>query len=199
MTSCKLCHGLLIKFRVVSSSSCVPRLQALGILHTSVRHVALSCTTKAAKCRQFKVFIISLSMGWIQQQKETTLNAKYKLPKMPYKGERITPQIMRMKQKSLVTEIGDVVEDPEFPLLTKRRPITVPGPPKGMTKVRPDSAQAVTSSSQAQTRQDAPSAEQTTPEAAAAAAYVRLQGRWHIAVLTSITNIWMPLSHCGWL
>lgn len=112
-------------------------------------------------CRHFKVFVITLSMGWIQQQKKTTLDAKYKLPKMPYKGDRISTQIMRIQQKSLVTEMQDMVEEPEFPLLTKRRPITVPGPPKGTT-VRPDSAQAATSSSQPQQSQDVSSSQQTS-------------------------------------
>lgn len=132
-------------------------------------------------CRQFKVFIISLSMGWIQQQKKTKLDAKYKLPKMPYKGERIAKQIMRMKRKSLVTDMGDVVEDPEFPLLTKRRPITVPGPPKGSTTVRPDSAQTATASGQSGQSQDASSAEKTLIEPAAAAVSCTPQGQqsWH--------------------
>ncbi|KAA6428743.1 MAG: hypothetical protein FRX49_01618 [Trebouxia sp. A1-2] len=124
---------------------------------------------KQAKAfRQFKVFIISLSMGWIQQQKKTTLDPKYKLPKMPYKGEHITKQIMRMKKKSLVTDMGDVVEDPEFPLLTKRRPITVPGPPKHINKVRPDSAQTATNSMQAQKNKEASSAKQADKEPAVA-------------------------------
>jgi hypothetical protein len=122
------------------------------------------------------VFIISLSMGWIQQQKKTTLDPKYKLPKMPYKGDRITKQIMRMKKKSLVTDMGDVVEDPEFPLLTKRRPITVPGPPKGMNKVRSDSAQTATSSIQAQKSQEPCFAKQADREPAVATPSGRPEG-----------------------
>ena len=122
------------------------------------------------------MFIISLSMGWIQQQKKTTLDPKYKLPKMPYKGDRITKQIMRMKKKSLVTDMGDVVEDPEFPLLTKRRPITVPGPPKGMNKVRPDSAQTATNSIQTQKSQEASAARQADKQPAVATPSGRPEG-----------------------
>ena len=116
-------------------------------------------------------------MGWIQQQRKTKLDAQYKLPKMPYKGERISKQIMRMKRKSLVTDMGDVVEDPEFPLLTKRRPITVPGPPKGTATVRPDSAQTATASSQAGHSQNASSANRTLSEPAAAAVSGTPQGQ----------------------
>ena len=91
-------------------------------------------------------------MGWIHQQKKVKLNPKYKLPKMPYKGERISTQIMRMKKKSLVTDMGDIAEDPEFPLITKKRPITVPERPKGhkdQQKVRQDPVEPATSSSKA--------------------------------------------------
>ena len=82
---------------------------------------------------------------------------------MHYKGERITSQYMRM-DKQLVKDMGDVVDDPEFPLVTKRRPITVPGPPKGFNKVRADPAPAATSSSQATAQQAGAeiSAQQTT-------------------------------------
>ena len=113
--------------------------------------------------RHLKVFLITFAISWIQQQKKITLNPKYKLPKMHYKGERITPQIMRM-DKQMVKEIGDVVDDPDFPLMTKRRPITVPGPPKSSNKARQDASQAATSSSQAQAQQQGAdmSARQTT-------------------------------------
>ena len=81
--------------------------------------------------RPLKVYLINMAMGWVQQKKELELDPKYKLPKMRYKGDSgVTPQTMRMDAKPLVTEMRDVPEDPEFPLLTKRRPITVPGPPK---------------------------------------------------------------------
>lgn len=139
------------------------------------------------------MFIISLSMGWIQQQKKTLLDPKYKLPKMPYKGNCITKQIMRMKKKSLVTDMGDVVEDPEFPLLTKRRPITVPGPPKGMNKVRPDSAQAATNSVQAQKSQEASSAKQADKEPAAATPSGRLEGL--LELTSAVDYIGRPIEH----
>lgn len=86
------------------------------------------------------MYLISLAIKWVQQKKEITLDPKYKLPKMRYKGVIVTPQTMRMDAKPLVTEMRDVPEDPQFPLMTKRRPITVPGPPKaksGPTKTPP--------------------------------------------------------------
>lgn len=95
-------------------------------------------------CRHLKNFLISFAIAWIQQQKKITLDAKYKLPKMHYKGERISSQIMRM-DKQLVKDLGDVV-DPEFPLMTKRRPITVARGPTVSTKTRGDKAQAATCS-----------------------------------------------------
>ncbi|DBA76314.1 TPA: hypothetical protein ACH3X1_010027 [Trebouxia sp. C0004] len=149
---------------------------------------------KQAKAfRQFKVFIISLSMGWIQQQKKTTLDPKYKLPKMPYKGDRITKQIMRMKKKSLVTDMGDVIEDPEFPLLTKRRPITVPGPPKGMKKVRPDSAQTANDSIQAQKSQEASSAKQVDREPVVATPSGRSEGLLELS--SAVDYVGRPIEH----
>lgn len=102
-------------------------------------------------CRHLKNFLISFAIAWIQQQKKITLDAKYKLPKMHYKGERISSQIMRM-DKQLVQDMGDVV-DPEFPLMTKRRPITVPRGPTGSTKTRDDKAQAATCSGAATAHQ----------------------------------------------
>lgn len=77
------------------------------------------------------MYLINMAMGWVKQKKELELDPKYKLPKMRYKGDNgVTPQTMRMDTKPLVTEMRDIPADPEFPLLTKRRPITVPGPPK---------------------------------------------------------------------
>lgn len=102
-------------------------------------------------CRHLKNFLISFALAWIQQQKKITLDAKYKLPKMHYKGERISSQIMRM-DKQLVKDMGDVV-DPEFPLMTKRRPITVPRAPTGSFKTRDGTAQAAISSSAASSQQ----------------------------------------------
>ncbi|KAL3141806.1 hypothetical protein ABBQ32_004480 [Trebouxia sp. C0010 RCD-2024] len=96
---------------------------------------------QAKAFRHLKLFLISFALAWIQQQKKITLDAKYKLPKMHYKGERVTSQIMRV-DKQLVEDMGDVMEDPEFPLMTKRRHVTVPRAPKEITKVRDDTAQA---------------------------------------------------------
>ena len=59
---------------------------------------------------------------------------------MHYKGDRISSQIMRM-DKQLVKDMGDVV-DPDFPLMTKRRQITVPRAPTAST--RDGTAQAAT-------------------------------------------------------
>lgn len=108
-------------------------------------------TTHGFACRHLKTFLISFALAWIQQQKKITLDAKYKLPKMHYKGDRISSQIMRM-DKQLVKDMGDVV-DPEFPLITKRRQITVPRAPKAANKTRDDTAQAATGSVPAASQQ----------------------------------------------
>ena len=97
--------------------------------------------THGFACRHLKTFLISFALAWIQQQKKVTLDAKYKLPKMPYKGDRISSQIMRM-DKQLVKDMGDVV-DPEFPLMTKRRQITVPRAPAASTKSSDGTTQAI--------------------------------------------------------
>ena len=107
--------------------------------------------THGSACRHLKTFLISFALAWIQQQKKITLDAKYKLPKMHYKGDRISAQFMRM-DKQLVKDMGDVV-DPKFPLMTKRRQITVPKAPTASTKTRDDAAQAATSSGPATSQQ----------------------------------------------
>ena len=106
-------------------------------------------------------------MGWIQKQKNVTLNPKYKLPKMPYKGTSVTKQIMRVKKKPLVTDMRDVVEDPEFPLLTKKRPITVPERPKSSVRNRSDTTETAASSSQASEKPKPPTAPPRDPRSAA--------------------------------
>lgn len=115
--------------------------------HRNARHTY----THGFACRHLKTFLISFALAWIQQQKKISLDAKYKLPKMPYKGNCISSQIMRM-DKQLVKDMGDVV-DPEFPLMTKRRQITVPRAPTASTKTRDNIAQAATSSSPATSKQ----------------------------------------------
>lgn len=116
-------------------------LLATSIQHCSTCHsIAHVYLCMVSFCRHLKLFLISFALAWIQQQKKVTLDAKYKLPKMHYKGERVTSQIMRM-DKQLVKDMGDVVEDPEFPLMTKQRHVTVPRAPKEFTKVRDDTAQ----------------------------------------------------------
>lgn len=112
------------------------------------------------------MYLINVAMGWVKQKKELELDPKYKLPKMRYKGDNgVTPQTMRMDTKPLVTEMRDIPADPEFPLLTKRRPITVPGPPKAskqgpkadvptsVNRVEPDKATHAVANLAAQAKQ----------------------------------------------
>ena len=84
---------------------------------------------------------------------------------MPYKGTVITKQIMRVKKKPLVTDMRDVVEDPEFPLLTKKQPISVPERPKNSVREERVPEESATSSSQAAKKQEPSTAQ---PKAATA-------------------------------
>eukprot|EP01026_Neomeris_dumetosa_P014345 TRINITY_DN15190_c0_g1_i1.p2 TRINITY_DN15190_c0_g1~~TRINITY_DN15190_c0_g1_i1.p2 ORF type:complete len:244 (+),score=18.06 TRINITY_DN15190_c0_g1_i1:51-734(+) len=58
-------------------------------------------------------------MGWIQHKQSCRLDARYKLPKMKYKGDMLRTQRIRVDKKQLVTDMGEIAEEPEFPLLTK--------------------------------------------------------------------------------
>eukprot|EP01023_Acetabularia_acetabulum_P011739 TRINITY_DN15466_c0_g1_i9.p1 TRINITY_DN15466_c0_g1~~TRINITY_DN15466_c0_g1_i9.p1 ORF type:complete len:324 (-),score=39.63 TRINITY_DN15466_c0_g1_i9:778-1749(-) len=79
--------------------------------------------------RKLKIFVVELSLGWIQHKQQCKLDPKYKLPKMKYKGDIIRTQRIRVDKKKFITDLGDVLEEPEFPLLTKTAP-----PAKKITK-----------------------------------------------------------------
>ena len=167
-------------------------------------------------CRPLKVYLINMAMGWVQQKKEIELDPKYKLPKMRYKSHdgNVTPQTMRMEAKPLVTEMRDIPEDPEFPLLTKKRPITVPGPPKAYKEplkastdppqtptARPSSVnQASPSSKPVQAKQTPSSA--TLKEAAArppqaqAAATTSINGTAAPSGIYFVNESLVKLEHC---
>eukprot|EP01024_Parvocaulis_polyphysoides_P003919 TRINITY_DN11017_c0_g4_i1.p1 TRINITY_DN11017_c0_g4~~TRINITY_DN11017_c0_g4_i1.p1 ORF type:complete len:291 (-),score=42.60 TRINITY_DN11017_c0_g4_i1:51-881(-) len=72
--------------------------------------------------RKLKNFVVELASGWIQHKQQCKLDPKYKLPKMNYKGDVIRTQRIRVDKKQLVTDLGDVPEEPEFPLVTKSIP-----------------------------------------------------------------------------
>lgn len=78
--------------------------------------------TEAAKFRPMKVFIIECCLGWIQHKCKASLDPKFKLPKLKYKGDTIHEHRIRKEKQRLVTEIEEVVEDdaPSLPLLAKK-------------------------------------------------------------------------------
>jgi hypothetical protein len=116
-------------------------------------HKAEPCTTvdvvfhvdvirQAAAHRSLKYFIINVAMEWVRHKFGPVLDPKFKLPKMKYKGEAVQPQMIRTEKKALVKEIGDVPEDPVFPLVTKKRP--PPKPPAAATPAAPSPSGART-------------------------------------------------------
>eukprot|EP01025_Chloroclados_australasicus_P032781 TRINITY_DN3328_c0_g1_i1.p1 TRINITY_DN3328_c0_g1~~TRINITY_DN3328_c0_g1_i1.p1 ORF type:complete len:426 (+),score=53.08 TRINITY_DN3328_c0_g1_i1:107-1279(+) len=88
---------------------------------------------QCAAVRKLKNFVVELAIGWIQHKQQCQLDPQYKLPKMKYKGDMIRSQRIRADKKQLVTDMGDVIEEPEFPLVTKSIPAkksTTTTPPK---------------------------------------------------------------------
>lgn len=85
---------------------------------------------EATTFRPMKIFIIECCLGWIQHKCQVTLDQKFKLPKLRYKGDTIHQHLIRKEKKKLVTEIEEVIEDdkPSLPLLTKK-------PAKGAAKL----------------------------------------------------------------
>lgn len=71
--------------------------------------------------RPFKAFLIQLSLNVVGQKHKLELDPKFKLPKMTYKGLHVASQRMRVDQKPLVTEVGDILEEPTFPLIAKKQ------------------------------------------------------------------------------
>ncbi|CAD7695983.1 unnamed protein product [Ostreobium quekettii] len=84
-----------------------------------------SDVVKQAKCfRSLKRFLIDLCLEWIGQKHKLHLDSKYKLPRMRYKGGTVVSQRIRVDQKPLVEEVGEVDESPSFPLVAKKRSST---------------------------------------------------------------------------
>ena len=66
--------------------------------------------------RPLKNFLISIAMSQTEQKCSIVLDKQWKLPKMRYKGDKIVSQRIRVDSKPHITELGDVQEEPEFPL-----------------------------------------------------------------------------------
>ncbi|GAX75054.1 hypothetical protein CEUSTIGMA_g2498.t1 [Chlamydomonas eustigma] len=99
---------------------------------------------QAAVFRPLKSFLIELSIGWVSHKTGKTLDPKYKLPKMKYKGDEIEKQNIRVERKPLVCEVMDLEEEPTFPLVTKKHPNPIV-PPPGATSILLPSSTASTS------------------------------------------------------
>ena len=79
--------------------------------------------------RPLKNFLISIAMSQTQQKCSMVLDKQWKLPKMRYKGDKIVSQRIRVDSKPRITELGDMQEEPEFPLrFDKRNPPAKPKP-----------------------------------------------------------------------
>lgn len=83
---------------------------------------------QAAAFRPLKAFLIELAIGWVGHKTQMELDAKYKLPKMKYKGDEVEKQNIRVEKKKLVCEVSEVEEEPSFPLRTKKAPAPLPVP-----------------------------------------------------------------------
>lgn len=97
----------------------------------------LDVVKQASVARQLKVFLINLALQWVGHKGKRELDAKYKLPKMKYKGSHIQTQRIRVDKKPLVTEIKDIPEEPVFPL----RATKAPAPPEIKPSQPPPAAQ----------------------------------------------------------
>ena len=78
--------------------------------------------------RPLKNFLISIATSQTEQKCSIVLDKQWKLPKMRYKGDNIVSQRIRVDSKPRITELGDVQEEPEFPLTFKKR--KAPAKPK---------------------------------------------------------------------
>ena len=96
----------------------------------------LEVARTAARDRRLKQFVVEMALGWAGQKHGVALDPKFRLPKIQYKGAQVQPQRMRVDKKPLVTEIREVPEEPDFPLLTKPRR----GAPQGPAAPPPPSA-----------------------------------------------------------
>jgi hypothetical protein len=74
----------------------------------------------ASRVRHFKSFLVSLVLEAAGGKGKLELDARFKLPKMSYKGDAVLTQRVRKERKPLVTDMGDMFEEPTFPLLAAK-------------------------------------------------------------------------------
>ncbi|BDA47531.1 probable PIH1 domain-containing protein 1 at N-terminal half [Coccomyxa sp. Obi] len=81
---------------------------------------------QAQTFRKLKIFLVELAMGWATKKHSVALSPNWKLPKLRYKGDKVVSQRLRLDRKPLVTDLGDVMEKPSFPLVAdkKQTPVT---------------------------------------------------------------------------
>ncbi|KXZ46064.1 hypothetical protein GPECTOR_47g339 [Gonium pectorale] len=91
----------------------------------------------AAAARRLKALLIEIAMGHVGSKLGLSLDERYKLPKMRYKGEVVASQRIRAddKRKKLVTELRDIDEEPSFPLRPTKAPQPPPPAPQQQAKV----------------------------------------------------------------
>lgn len=72
----------------------------------------------AATYRPLKAFLVELALGWVGSKHSLTLDPRFKLPRMAYKGATPRPQRLRAERRPLVTDVtpDDDEEGPTFPL-----------------------------------------------------------------------------------
>jgi len=113
---------------------------SLGPARTDLDRKGAPCTTydvifnldvikQSCVYRPLKAFLIELALNWIGHKTGSSLDPKFKLPKMKYKGEEVEAQRIRVDRKPLVTEVREVPDEPTFPLVTKK--------PKGQAAAAP--------------------------------------------------------------
>ncbi|CAL8472031.1 g11573 [Coccomyxa elongata] len=81
---------------------------------------------QAQTFRKLKIFLVELAMGWATKKHSVALSPNWKLPKMRYKGDKVVSQRLRLDRKPLVTDLGDVMEKPSFPLVADKEQTAVP-------------------------------------------------------------------------
>ncbi len=86
---------------------------------------------QAAAHRRLQVFLVELAMGWTSSKHDLILDPKFKLPRLKYKGDQVKTHTIRKDPKRVVQEVQEVEEEPTFPLVTKKLPVTVKNLPKG--------------------------------------------------------------------
>ncbi|EIE23612.1 hypothetical protein COCSUDRAFT_41800 [Coccomyxa subellipsoidea C-169] len=81
---------------------------------------------QAETFRKLKIFLVELAMGWASQKHSVALDPNWKLPKMRYKGDKVQSQRLRLDRKPLVTDLGDVLDEPSFPLVADKKQGSTP-------------------------------------------------------------------------